>query len=55
MICFNQMVILSLILKRARIKALVKDKRAAIDAFGTYVEVSTCMLMVAFFPSEVMY
>ncbi|CAL9121551.1 uncharacterized protein At2g37660, chloroplastic [Musa acuminata AAA Group] len=34
----GQMVILSLILKRARIKALVKDKRAAIDAFGTYVE-----------------
>lgn len=34
----GQMVILSLILKRARIKALVKDKRAALDAFGTYVE-----------------
>ncbi|RWR79531.1 hypothetical protein CKAN_00810700 [Cinnamomum micranthum f. kanehirae] len=34
----GQMVILSLILKRARVKALVKDKRAALDAFGTYVE-----------------
>lgn len=33
------MVILSLIVKRARIKALVKDKRAALEAFGTYVEV----------------
>lgn len=36
-----QMVILSLILKRARVKVLVKDKRAAFDAFGTYVEVRT--------------
>jgi hypothetical protein len=36
-----QMVILSLIVKRARIKAVVKDKRAAVDAFGTYVEVRT--------------
>lgn len=34
-----QMVILSLILKRARIKALVKDKKASVDAFGSYVEV----------------
>ncbi|KAH7656536.1 NAD(P)-binding domain-containing protein [Dioscorea alata] len=34
----GQMVILSLILKRARIKALVKDKKASVDAFGTYVE-----------------
>jgi len=33
------MVILLLILRRARVKTLVKDKRAAIDAFGTYVEV----------------
>lgn len=33
------MVILSLIVKRARVKALVKDKRAALEAFGTYVEV----------------
>lgn len=33
------MVILSLILKRVRIKALVKDERAAVDAFGEYVEV----------------
>ncbi|XP_020105288.1 uncharacterized protein LOC109721887 isoform X1 [Ananas comosus] len=34
----GQMVILLLILKRARIKAIVKDKLAAINAFGTYVE-----------------
>ncbi|KAL5714568.1 hypothetical protein ACHQM5_016512 [Ranunculus cassubicifolius] len=34
----GQMVILSLIVKRARVKALVKDKRAAIEAYGTYVE-----------------
>ncbi|CAM8934585.1 unnamed protein product [Rhodiola kirilowii] len=35
------MVILSLIVKRARVKALVKDKRAALEAFGTYVESMT--------------
>ncbi|RYQ88797.1 hypothetical protein Ahy_B09g095784 isoform B [Arachis hypogaea] len=35
----GQMVILSLIVKPTRIKALVKDKRAALEAFGTYVEV----------------
>ncbi|XVF86880.1 hypothetical protein PTKIN_Ptkin18bG0076700 [Pterospermum kingtungense] len=34
----GQMVILSLIVKRTRIKALVKDKRTANEAFGTYVE-----------------
>ncbi|TKV95600.1 hypothetical protein SEVIR_9G373600v4 [Setaria viridis] len=34
----GQMVILALILKRARIKALVKDKRSTEEAFGTYVE-----------------
>ncbi|KAL8153441.1 hypothetical protein V2J09_011201 [Rumex salicifolius] len=34
----GQMVILSLIVKRARVKALVKDKRAAMEAFGNYVE-----------------
>ncbi|XP_066165135.1 uncharacterized protein [Oryza sativa Japonica Group] len=34
----GQMVILSLILKRARIKALVKDRRSTEEAFGTYVE-----------------
>ncbi|XP_008798856.1 uncharacterized protein At2g37660, chloroplastic [Phoenix dactylifera] len=34
----GQMVILSLILKRAPIKALVKDKQAATDAFGAYVK-----------------
>jgi hypothetical protein len=33
------MVILSLIVKKTRVKALVKDKRAALEAFGTYVEV----------------
>uniref|UniRef100_A0A2P2L770 Uncharacterized protein At2g37660ic n=1 Tax=Rhizophora mucronata TaxID=61149 RepID=A0A2P2L770_RHIMU len=35
------MVILSLIVKGARIKALVKSKRTAIEAFGTYVEAMT--------------
>lgn len=34
-----QMIILSLIVKRVRVKALVKDKRVAMEAFGTYVEV----------------
>ncbi|KAM7476077.1 hypothetical protein LguiB_023320 [Lonicera macranthoides] len=34
----GQMVILSLIVKRARVKALVKNKRAAVESFGTYVE-----------------
>ncbi|XP_066378784.1 uncharacterized protein At2g37660, chloroplastic-like isoform X5 [Miscanthus floridulus] len=34
----GQMVILALILKRARTKALVKDKRTTEEAFGTYVE-----------------
>ncbi|MQM19822.1 hypothetical protein Taro_052835, partial [Colocasia esculenta] len=34
----GQMVILSLIVKQARVKALVKDKRAAVDAFGSYIE-----------------
>ncbi|KAM3699349.1 hypothetical protein ACJW31_05G018900 [Castanea mollissima] len=34
----GQMVILSLIVKRARVKALVKDKQTALEAFGTYVE-----------------
>lgn len=37
-----QMVILSLIVKRTRVKTLVKDKRSANEAFGTYVEVSSC-------------
>ncbi|CAN1162176.1 hypothetical protein LINPERHAP2_LOCUS24354 [Linum perenne] len=37
----GQMVILQLIVKRARVKALVKDKRAAMEAFGTYVEPET--------------
>ncbi|KAL8537808.1 hypothetical protein ACS0TY_012801 [Phlomoides rotata] len=34
----GQMIILSLIVKRVRVKALVKDKRVAMEAFGTYVE-----------------
>ncbi|KAH7565568.1 hypothetical protein JRO89_XS09G0228700 [Xanthoceras sorbifolium] len=34
----GQTVILSLIVKRTRIKALVKDKRNAMESFGTYVE-----------------
>ncbi|KAK8584913.1 hypothetical protein V6N13_138856 [Hibiscus sabdariffa] len=34
----GQMVILSSIVKRIRVKALVKDKRSANEAFGTYVE-----------------
>ncbi|GAB2269146.1 hypothetical protein Dimus_004073 [Dionaea muscipula] len=34
----GQMVILTLIVKRMRVKALVKDKRAALEAFGNYVE-----------------
>lgn len=39
------MVILSLIVKRIRVKALVKDKRAAMEAFGTYVEVGALLLL----------
>lgn len=38
------MVILSLIVKRIQVKALVKDKRAAVEAFGTYVEVGPCYI-----------
>lgn len=34
-----QMIILSLIVKRLRVKTLVKDRRAAMEAFGAYVEV----------------
>lgn len=34
----GQLVILSLIVKRARIKALVKDIKAAASAFGSYIE-----------------
>lgn len=40
LIWWKQMVILPLIVKRVRVKTLVKDKRAAMDAFGTYVEVT---------------
>ncbi|KAJ0075792.1 hypothetical protein Patl1_33638 [Pistacia atlantica] len=35
---YMQMVILSLIVKRTPIKALVKNKRSAMESFGTYVE-----------------
>ncbi|GKE05313.1 hypothetical protein Tco_1397331 [Tanacetum coccineum] len=34
----GQTIILSLIIKRIRVKALVKDRRAAMESFGTYVE-----------------
>ncbi|XP_034900155.1 uncharacterized protein [Populus alba] len=34
----GQMIILTLIVKKARVKALVKDKRTAMEAFGAYVE-----------------
>lgn len=34
----GQMIILSLIVKRTPVKALVKDKRSAVEAFGSYVE-----------------
>nr|GEV13267.1 hypothetical protein [Tanacetum cinerariifolium] len=37
----GQTIILSLIIKRIRVKALVKDKRAAMESFGTYVEPMT--------------
>ncbi|XP_021902977.1 uncharacterized protein LOC110818402 isoform X2 [Carica papaya] len=37
----GQMIILQLIVKRARVKALVKDKKTAMEAFGTYVELMT--------------
>lgn len=47
-----QMIILQLIVKRLRVKALVKDKRVAMEAFGSYVEVDAriffkyCFLVV---------
>lgn len=41
------MVILSLIVKRIQVKALVRDKRAAVEAFGTYVEVGLAILLAA--------
>lgn len=40
-----QMIILSLIIKRIRVKTLVKDKKAAMEAFGTYVEVRKSLYM----------
>lgn len=39
-----QMIILQLIVKRLRVKALVKDKRVAMEAFGAYVEVKSALL-----------
>ncbi|XP_078429459.1 NAD(P)-binding Rossmann-fold superfamily protein isoform X2 [Wolffia australiana] len=36
----GQMVILALIVNRARVKALVRDKQAAVEAFGSYVELA---------------
>jgi hypothetical protein len=35
------MIILQLIVKGTRVKALVKDKRKALEAFGSYVELTT--------------
>jgi hypothetical protein len=35
------MIILQLIVKGTRVKALVKDKRKALEAFGSYVEVGS--------------
>ncbi|XP_039017531.1 uncharacterized protein LOC120148502 [Hibiscus syriacus] len=40
----SQMVILSLIVKRIKVKALMKDKRSANEAFGNYVEVTSYIL-----------
>nr|BAD43660.1 unnamed protein product [Arabidopsis thaliana] len=37
----GQMIILQLIVKGTRVKALVKDKRKALEAFGSYVELTT--------------
>lgn len=50
----GQMVILSLIVKRARVKALVKDKKASMDAFGTYVEALVGDISNASFLSKVL-
>lgn len=46
------MIILQLIVKGTRVKALVKDKRKALDAFGAYVEV--CSLNI-FTPCSVCF
>lgn len=40
-----QMIILQLIVKRLRVKALVKDRRVAMEAFGSYVEVDSSYLL----------
>ncbi|CAH8257959.1 unnamed protein product [Arabidopsis lyrata] len=37
----GQMIILQLIVKGTRVKALVKDKRKALEAFGSYVELTS--------------
>ncbi|KFK41684.1 hypothetical protein AALP_AA2G159600 [Arabis alpina] len=37
----GQMIILQLIVKGTKVKALVKDKRKALEAFGAYVELTT--------------
>ncbi|XP_048617342.1 uncharacterized protein LOC106406662 isoform X2 [Brassica napus] len=37
----GQMIILQLIVKGTRVKALVKDKRKAMEAFGAYVELTS--------------
>ncbi|ESQ27924.1 hypothetical protein EUTSA_v10018914mg [Eutrema salsugineum] len=37
----GQMIILQLIVKGTRVKALVKDKRKALEAFGAYVELTS--------------
>lgn len=38
------MIILQLIVKGTRVKALVKDKRKALEAFGAYVEVGSLII-----------
>ncbi|CAN8235265.1 unnamed protein product [Cochlearia groenlandica] len=40
----GQMIILQLIVKGSRVKALVKDKRKALEAFGAYVEVTLLII-----------
>lgn len=49
------MVILSLIVKRARVKALVKGKRGASEAFGDYVEVSKHKMLTVFLQEFCLY
>lgn len=40
------MVILAMIVKKVRVKALVKDKRVALEAFGSYVEVNVLIYCI---------